>query len=58
MTGLVISIWMAVAVPVAHGRSRWWTAALLVPALNIAGYWVYAFTLPASTRRTVAGAVA
>jgi fatty acid desaturase len=46
--GFVISVWMAVAVPVAHGRSRWWGAALLVPGPNIVGYWAYAFTLPSA----------
>lgn len=45
MIGFVISLWMAFAVPVAHGRSRLWTLALLVPGLNLLGYWVYAFTL-------------
>jgi hypothetical protein len=48
MVSLVISLWMAVAVPVAHGRSRWWTAALFVPGLNLLGYWIYAFTLPSA----------
>jgi hypothetical protein len=46
MVGLIISLWMAIAVPPAHGRSQWWTAALVVPGVNILGYWLYAFTLP------------
>src|SRR5438270_12488339 len=28
---LILSIWMAIEVPVQHHRSRWWTAALIVP---------------------------
>jgi hypothetical protein len=45
MIGLVVLIWMAVAVPPAHERSRLWTLALIVPGLHIIGYWIYAFTL-------------
>jgi hypothetical protein len=43
---LVIYVWTAVEVPEKHGRSRWWTAALIVPGPNVIGYWIYAFTLP------------
>jgi len=34
--------------PARHGRSRWWTAILIVPGLNLVGYWCYAFTLEPS----------
>jgi hypothetical protein len=42
----VFMIWTAIEIPPRHGRSRWWTAVLFVPVLNILAYWVYAFTLP------------
>jgi hypothetical protein len=48
---VVLSIWMAVEVPGKHGRSQWWTAALIIPGLNLIGYWAYAFTLPAPVLR-------
>jgi len=41
----IVAIWTAIEIPQRHGRSQWWTAALIVPILNIPGYWVYAFTL-------------
>ena len=44
--GLAGVAWAGVQVPVVHRRSRWWTAVLAVPAVNLVGYWVYAFTLP------------
>ena len=43
---LVVSIWMGLEVPARHGRSTRWTAVLVVPLVNIVGYWFYAFTLP------------
>ena len=43
---LVVSIWMGLEVPTRHGRSTRWTAVLIVPLINILGYWFYAFTLP------------
>lgn len=43
---LAVSIWTAIRVPDRHGRSRWWIAALVVPGLNLIGYWAYALTLP------------
>lgn len=43
---LVLPIWTGIELPARHGRSRWWTAILVVPILNLAGYWAYAFTLP------------
>lgn len=58
MVGLLISIWMAFAVPVAHGRSRWWIVALLVPGLNLAGYWLYALTMSRQIEPMAHGAVA
>jgi hypothetical protein len=27
-------------------RSQWWTLALIVPIVNVIGYWFYSFTLP------------
>jgi hypothetical protein len=42
---LGLLVWTAVEIPSRHGRSRWWTAALIVPVVNIVGYWWYAFTL-------------
>jgi hypothetical protein len=56
--GLLVSIWTGIEVPVKHGRSRWWTAALAVPVLNLIGYWVYAFTLPKQVRPALQHAVA
>jgi Family of unknown function (DUF5684) len=43
---LALLIWTAVELPAHHGRSRWWTLALIVPGVNLLGYWFYAFTLP------------
>lgn len=57
LIGVVISLWMAVAVPVAHGRRRWWTLALVVPGANLVGYWLYAFSLPRRRDLEFAGAV-
>jgi uncharacterized membrane protein YhaH (DUF805 family) len=42
----VLPLWTGVEMPGRHGRSRWWTAILIVPILNLVGYWAYAFTLP------------
>jgi hypothetical protein len=43
---LVLAVWTAVELPARHGRSRWWTLALLIPGANLVAYWFYAFTLP------------
>ena len=43
---LLVLGWTAVEVPSHHGRSRWWTAALIVPLVHLIGYWFYALTLP------------
>jgi hypothetical protein len=43
---LLVVVWAAVEVPPHHGRSRWWTAALMLPLLNLIAYWFYALTLP------------
>ena len=42
----VLPIWTGIELPAHHGRTRWWTAILAIPLLNLVGYWVYAFTLP------------
>jgi hypothetical protein len=43
---LIISVWLAWQVPRFHRRSAWWTVALVVPIVNVLGYWAYALTLP------------
>jgi hypothetical protein len=43
---LVLPLWTGLEMPARHGRSRWWSAILVVPILNLVGYWAYAFTLP------------
>jgi hypothetical protein len=43
---LALLIWTAVELPRRHDRSRWWTLPLIIPAVNLVGYWFYAFTLP------------
>jgi hypothetical protein len=43
---LVALIWTAVEMPSRHDRSQWWTLVLLIPGVNLIGYWFYAFTLP------------
>ena len=43
---LLVVVWTAIEVPEHHGRSRLWTAALIVPLVNFLGYWFYALTLP------------
>jgi hypothetical protein len=42
----VLPIWTGIEIPAHHGRTRWWTAILAIPLLNLIGYWAYAFTLP------------
>jgi hypothetical protein len=49
---LGLLVWTSIELPSTHGRSRWWTAALIVPVVNVIGFWWYAFTLP---RDEVAG---
>lgn len=44
--GLILLLWTAVELPSHHGRSRWWTVVLMIPGVNLIGYWFYAFTLP------------
>jgi hypothetical protein len=46
--GLVLLIWTAVELPTRHDRSRWWTLPLIIPGVNLVGYWFYAFSLPRS----------
>jgi predicted MFS family arabinose efflux permease len=41
-----VPLWTGIEMPAHHGRTRWWTAILAVPLLNLVGYWAYAFTLP------------
>jgi hypothetical protein len=43
---IALLLWTAFEVPPRHGRSRWWTAALSIPGVNVVGYWAYALTLP------------
>jgi hypothetical protein len=43
---LVLPVWTGIEIPAHHGRTRWWTAILAIPLLNLVGYWAYAFTLP------------
>jgi hypothetical protein len=42
---LGLLVWTAIELPQRHRRSGWWTAALIVPLVNVIGYWWYAFTL-------------
>jgi hypothetical protein len=43
-------IYLAYIVPTRHGRSQAWTLWFVIPVCNIAGLWVYAYTLtPSST---------
>ena len=58
LIGMVVLIWMAVAVPPAHERSRLWTLALIVPGLHLIGYWIYAFTLDREPTARLADATA
>ena len=44
--GLLVPVWTGIELPAHHGRTRWWTAILAIPLLNLIGYWFYAFTLP------------
>lgn len=45
IVNLVLAIWAAFVVPADHGRTRWWALGFLIPAVNLAAFWVYAFTL-------------
>jgi hypothetical protein len=42
---LVLLIWIAVAAPPRHERSRLWTLAFIIPGVNFLAYWFYALTL-------------
>jgi hypothetical protein len=42
----VLPVWTGIELPAHHGRTRWWTAILAIPVLNLVGYWAYSFTLP------------
>jgi hypothetical protein len=42
---LALLLWTGFAAPGRHGRTRWWTPALIVPGLNVLAYWAYALTL-------------
>jgi hypothetical protein len=55
---IIPSVWTALEVPSRHGRSSWWTAALIVPYVNLIGYWAYAFTLPKQATPVLQEAVA
>ena len=54
--GVALAVAVAFKVPGAHGRSRWWSLALL-PGLHIVGYWLYAFTLPRGRELQLADAI-
>jgi len=45
LVGLVFAIWAAFTIPDEHGRTKWWALPFLIPGVNFAGFWVYAFTL-------------
>ena len=53
IASLAFVIWMAIALPSAHGRSGWWVAPLVIPGVHLLGLWFYAFTLPKSPVRAV-----
>jgi hypothetical protein len=42
---LALLLWTAFELPARHGRSRWWTPALVIPFVNFVGYWAYALTI-------------
>lgn len=42
---LILTVMMAFDIPDHQGRSKWWIAALIVPVVNLIGFWAYAFTL-------------
>jgi len=45
-TGLILTVWTALALPRAHDRSGWWKVALMIPGVNLVSTWAYALTLP------------
>jgi hypothetical protein len=45
VVGFILGIWLAFKLPAEHERSRWWTLALAIPAVNLVGFYAYAFTL-------------
>ena len=45
LVALVFDIWLAFVVPAEHGRTRWWALAFLIPLVQVASFYVYAFTL-------------
>src|ERR671935_1527046 len=39
---LAVLLWTGIEAPTRHQRTRWWTPALIVPGVNVLGYWAYA----------------
>ena len=49
VVGLAMLFYFAYIVPTRHGRSQAWTLWFVIPIGNIAGLWVYAYTLTPSS---------
>jgi hypothetical protein len=50
VVGLIFDIWLVSVVPTAHQRTRWWVLPFLIPVIQFAAFFAYAFTLPRLTR--------
>ena len=50
LVGLVFGVWLAFVVPSGHGRTKWWALPLLIPLVQFATFYVYAFTLERATQ--------
>jgi hypothetical protein len=48
LTAIFFYLWLICVLPGRHGRTRWWIPALLIPLVNLFGYYAYAFTLDSS----------
>jgi hypothetical protein len=45
LVGLIFGIWLVCIVPSEHGRNVWWRLPFLIPLVQWAAFFVYAFTL-------------
>jgi uncharacterized membrane protein len=46
LVGLIFGIWLVCIVPAEHGRNVWWRLPFLIPVVQLAAFYVYAFTQP------------
>jgi hypothetical protein len=45
LASIIFAVWLVLTVPRAHDRTRWWTLPFLIPFVQVAAFYAYAFTL-------------